>query len=145
MKATIVAGAVVGAVCFSAGLRAQTPEDIVTAFHAALAQGDSVGALQLLDPRVVIFESGDAEMSRDEFASHHLGTDMRYAASTKREVTEIHSEMRGDMAIVISRNAVTGTFGDRDINSRGAETMVLRRSDGDWRIVHIHWSSRRRR
>ncbi len=145
MKATIVAGVVVAAVCFSTGLRAQTPEDVVNAFHAALVQGDSVGALQLLDPRVVIFESGAAEMSRDEFASHHLGADMRYAASTKREVTEIHSEMHGDMAIVISRIAVTGTFGDRDINSRAAETMVLRRSDGVWRIVHIHWSSRRRR
>ncbi len=144
MKTIIVAGAVVGSVVFAGAALAQTPEGVVHAFHAALEQGDSTAALVLLDPCVVVFESGGAEMSREEFAAHHLGADMQFAAATEREITDMNSETHGDMAIVITRSTVSGTFRDREINSRGTETMVLRRSDGEWRIVHIHWSSRRR-
>ena len=52
------------------------PAAVVGAFHQALASGDKQRALDLLDPSVLIFESGGAELSRDEYASHHLGADI---------------------------------------------------------------------
>jgi hypothetical protein len=36
-------------------------------------------------------------------------------------------------------------MGDRDIDSQGAELMVLTRRGGRWMIAAIHWSSRARR
>ncbi len=122
---------------------AQTPEQTVAAFHTAVTGGDSAAAIQLLDPKVVIYESGGAEMSRDEFASGHLKADMQYAMATTRTIVDSHSEIVGDLAVVISRSTVTGTYREREVNSRGTETMVLRRGSNGWRIVHIHWSSRR--
>ncbi len=124
---------------------AQTPAEVVLAFHEAIARVDTSASLEYLDPDVVIFESGGAEMSREEFASHHMGADMEYAAATTREVTETHTTVAGDVAVVMNRTQVTGTYRDREINSTGTETVVLRRGDGNWRIVHIHWSSRRQR
>ena len=38
-----------------------------------------------------------------------------------------------------------GRMGDREINSRGAELVVLAREDGTWKIRAIHWSSRQLR
>ncbi|MFQ5705331.1 MAG: YybH family protein [Gemmatimonadales bacterium] len=120
-----------------------SPADVVDAFHAAVAGGDSSGALSLLLPDVTIFESGGAEMSRDEFASHHLGADMKFAAATTREVTSRQSNQSGDFAWVLSKTQTSGTYGERSINSVGVETMLLKRADQGWRIRHIHWSSRR--
>ena len=62
-----------------------------------------------------------------------------------REVTETQTTVAGDVAVVMNRTQVTGTYRDREINSTGTETVVLRQGDGNWRIVHIHWSSRRQR
>lgn len=122
-----------------------TPREVVRAFHAALAAGDSSRALAMLAPGVVIYESGGVEASRDEYRSHHLGADMTFASATTREVT--HQAMReaGQVAWVISQTATTGTFRDRDINSLGTETMILERTAERWHITHIHWSSRRQR
>ena len=126
-------------------IRAQAPAEVVTAFHEAVARGDTVQALAYLHPDVVIFESGGAEMSRDEFTSGHLGADMAFAAATTREVTNSRTVLEGDIAVVMNRNSTSGMMGDREINSVGVETVVLWRSGGAWTIVHIHWSSRRRR
>jgi len=48
----------------------------------------------------------------------------------------------GDAALALAWTRTTGTFGERQIDSNGVETMVLHRADGQWRIVHVHWSSR---
>ena len=120
-----------------------TPTSIVDAFHAALDSGDREGALEFLAPEVIIFESGGAEMSRDEYASHHLEADMRFSAALRREVVDRQSGISGDSAWVLSKTRTTGTYREREIDSRGTETMVLRRADGAWRIAHVHWSSAR--
>jgi ketosteroid isomerase-like protein len=49
--------------------------------------------------------------------------------------------MQGDMAWVMSVETVSGTNRTRVINSRLIETVILRRMKGQWRIMHIHWSS----
>jgi ketosteroid isomerase-like protein len=121
-----------------------TPVAAVENFHGALAAGDRERALAWLDPEVSIFESGGAERSREEYASHHLQSDMAFASSTKTEILNRETRSSGDVAWVLSRSRTTGTFRGRDVDVEGVETMVLRQDQGRWRIVHIHWSSRRR-
>ena len=120
---------------------AGTPAAAVEGFHSALAVGDRERALAWLDPKVVIFESGGAEMSREEYASHHLESDMAFVAATKAEVVDRQAQAAGDTAWVLSRTRTTGQFHDRPIDADGVETMVLQRDGGQWRIIHIHWSS----
>jgi ketosteroid isomerase-like protein len=91
----------------------------VDGWHAAL-QGDRREAvLERMTTDVTVYESGEAENSRDEYAAHHLDADMSFARAT------------------------AGTFEGNAVSSSGLETMVLRTVDGGWRIAHIHWSSRR--
>ena len=137
---------VIAAASFAAPLSAQSsgsPADLVQAFHAALAAGDSAGALDALDPQVLIYESGGVEASRDEYRSHHIGADMAYASATTRKVTKQSAGQTGNVAWVLSESTTMGTFRDREVNSRGTESMMLRRTAGRWLITHIHWSSRR--
>ena len=115
---------------------------VVEAFHAALAAGDSAGALALLAPDAVILESGDLE-SRAEYAAHHLGADMAFvrAVPSTRITAEVFQD--GSAAWVASVTTSKGVYLGREISSQGAELMVLSRTSAGWRIRAIHWSSRR--
>ena len=125
----------------SAAIDAATPVGTVMAFHAALASGVTDAALMHLSEDVVIFESGGVENSRAEYASHHLEADAAFSAAVPRTLVSRTHGMQGDMAWVMSVETVTGTYRTRAINSRSVETMMLRQVNGQWRIVHIHWSS----
>ena len=126
----------------------QSPEiqvaAVVDAYHAALAAGDSVTALGHLAPDVTILESGGVE-DKEHYRSGHLAADMRFAQAVRRESGEIQVRLLGDVAWAYSTSITQGRIGDRDINSQGAELMVLAREDGAWKIKAIHWSSRQRR
>jgi len=119
------------------------PVDVVRAFYVALAAGDSAAALEMLAPDAVVLEVGGVEASRDEYASHHLRSDIAFISSVTREVTREFSGMEGDIAWVLGEASVRGTFRGRPVDSVVAETMILRRTPSGWRIMHIHWSSRR--
>ncbi len=125
------------------GQEGHNPENVVRAFHEALASGDSVTALELLAEDVLIYESGGVEASREEYRSHHLPADIAFASSTERELTVERSGKSGDVAWVLSRSTTTGTFREQEINSIGTETILLGLTADGWRIQHIHWSSRR--
>lgn len=118
-----------------------TPVGVVTEFHAALTSGNTAAALELLAEDVIIFESGGVESSRAEYASHHLQADAAFSAAVARRLTNRTHGQKGDTAWVMTVETVIGNYRGRAINSRSVETMLLRRVDGQWRIVHIHWSS----
>jgi len=118
-------------------------ESALDGFHAALAAGDRDATLAKLDPAVVIFEAGGAELSRDEYASHHLAGDMEFLAATTTERIDRRTGASGDLVWVLTRTKTTGTWEGKDVASRGTETALLARGPDGWKIVHLHWSSRR--
>lgn len=120
---------------------ADTATDVVNAFHAALKRGDATAALNLMAEDVVIFESGGVERNRAEYATHHLKSDAAFSAATTRTPISQTIASDGNLSSVMSVEFVKGTFRDRPVNSRSVETMVLRKAEGRWRIIHIHWSS----
>jgi len=122
-------------------MRGDSAVDVVNSFHAALKQGQTDAALALMAEDVVIFESGGVESSRAEYAAHHLKADAAFSAGTSRTPVSELVTVEGNLATIMRVELVTGTFKERPINSRSVETMLLRNTDGKWRIVHIHWSS----
>ena len=114
---------------------------VVESFHAALAAGDSTTALSHLAEDVTILESGGVE-DREHYRSGHLAADIRFAQAVPRERGDISVHVLGDVAWTTSQSVSQGQMGEREINSQGAELMVLVRDDGTWRIRAIHWSSR---
>ena len=119
----------------------ETPVGTVSAFHSALKRGNTDAALALMAENALIFESGGVERTRSEYAAHHLKADAAFSASVDRTLVDRSSGKDGDTAWVMSVETIKGSYRNRAINSRSAETMLLRRLDKQWRIVHIHWSS----
>ena len=117
--------------------------EIVDAFHTALATGDRDAVLATLTDTVAIYEQGWVESSKAEYANEHLGEDLKFARSTKSEQTRRTGLLTGDLAFVTTEGHTTGTFEGKPVDSITLETMILRRTSDGWRIVHIHWSSRK--
>jgi uncharacterized membrane protein/ketosteroid isomerase-like protein len=118
-----------------------TPEGVVDGFSAALRAGDEAALRRLLAPNVVIAESGGVERSFAEYAGHHMPADMAFSAAVEFTLEQRDVIAEDDTATAISRSRAEGQFQNRAVHSRMMETMVLRRTNGQWRIVHIHWSS----
>lgn len=120
---------------------AAEPVAIVERFLKALSNNDTKAAGALLDPRVLIYESGNVERSRQEYAAHHLGADAEFLKSAQHHLMSRTGDAVGDLAWVATESRLTAQ-GPKPSDAVSTETMVLRKTVQGWRIVHIHWSSR---
>ncbi len=121
---------------------ARIPADAVDAFHAALRNKDTAGALSLLDRGLVVFEFGAADPTVEAYAFRHLPVDMDVAVATrwKLETRKVGGE--GNERWVLSTYRVTGGQPEgRSIDLTMLETVILRRSGDAFRIAHFHWST----
>ena len=115
---------------------------VVDQFFDALASGNTSAASALLDPTVVIYESGGVERSRREYAAEHLGADAAFLKSARHKMLSRRGDTVGDLAWVATESRLTAQAAEpADIIS--TETMILRKQPGGWRIIHVHWSSRK--
>lgn len=118
------------------------PAKIVDAFAVALASKDERLVRKLLAADALIAEGGGAERSFEEYVHHHMGADMLFMSGVKSKLISRDEFVSGDIAVVISESEVEGSYLTKPVRSRMMETMVLRKSGDDWRIRHIHWSSK---
>lgn len=125
---------------------APTAVDAVAAverFSSALGAGDLSKAGAELDPDVIILESGGAERSRDEYLSRHAKNDADFLKSAMVTLKRRNAQASGDLAWVASESQIHAMKGAEMLMIDATETVVLRKRGDGWRIVHIHWSSRR--
>ena len=113
---------------------------VVLAFHQALETGNQKQARAQLADDVTIFEGGRVERSADEYAHHHMLTDMKYLAAMKSDTLEHQVTILGNTAISASSSQTKGTYNGEERDYQGMETMVLEKQNGEWKIKHIHWS-----
>ena len=66
---------------------------------------------------------------------------MEFTSSIASNRNVIQTIVEGNVGWIVSSTITTGKYKDREINSTGAELMVLRQQNGMWKIVAIHWSS----
>lgn len=121
---------------------ARIPADAVDAFHAALKKKDTAGALSLLDRDLVVFEFGVVDPTVQAYAFSHLPFDIDVAAVSKWDIQTRRVGGEGDIRWVLTSYHVTGKQADGSpIDQTTLETMILHRTSGLFRIVHMHWST----
>ncbi len=117
--------------------------EAVDRFHKALATADTATVEALLHARATVLETGGVE-TRAEYIGGHMRGDMAFAQAVPRERSDIRVTVMGNTAWAVSTSVTTGRYRDRDIDSQGAELMVLVKEGGQWKIAAVHWSSRAR-
>lgn len=119
-----------------------SPVDTAKAFHEAMSSADASKVKTLLDPKVLVLESGGAERSWAEYAAHHLKADMDFLKTVTYKLQRQTGDTVGDLAWVASEARMTGTSKDKPVDIQSMETLVLKRAAAGWKVVHVHWSSR---
>jgi ketosteroid isomerase-like protein len=123
---------------------ASTPEATVEAFAQALRRGDTATLRSLLAPDVLILEGGGAERSAEEYLGGHAVSDAAFLKDAHIQQTARTAKTEGDLAWVATESELHVERDGQPVTLSSAETMLLQKIDGAWRIVHIHWSSARR-
>jgi len=123
---------------------ATTPEATVDAFAQALRRSDTATLRGLLAPDVLILEGGGAERSAEEYLSGHAVSDAAFLKTAHIQQTARTAKTEGDLAWVATESELHVERDGQPVTLGSAETMLLQKIDGAWRIVHIHWSSARR-
>ncbi len=95
----------------------------------------------MLASDVLIFEGGGVERTKAEYEAHHLAADAAFTQAVPAVLTRRSGRAIGPMAWIASEGRTTGTYKGKAVDRVSAETMLLRRTGRDWKIVHIHWSS----
>jgi len=116
------------------------PGKVVKEFHAALKNKNKKTALKQLDDSVLIYEGGGVERSAQEYASHHLMSDMAFMSKMKVKLVEHQVEVFGDFAVSSSRSEIEGVYNKKKIKKTTMETIVLKKHKDKWKIIRIHWS-----
>jgi len=120
---------------------AETPEEKVAAYHQALLDGDIETAKGMLAEDLLLFEDGIAETSLKKYARGHMKADIEFSAKAKRKLESQKSWIEGDTAAVSSTYDVKTKYKGKLYHLKSAETMTLKNIDGQWIIVHVHWSN----
>jgi hypothetical protein len=144
MQCRVILSLVIATITLHASAaQSSAPNDALSSFYAALASGDRTKALALLSPSVAIYESGHVESSREEYGSHHLAGDIAFAKTSTRKVRKHSEKIEGNLAVIWEETETTTSSGSKPGISYGTETALLENVDGQWRITHVHWSSRK--
>jgi ketosteroid isomerase-like protein len=114
---------------------------IAVQLSEAIAAGDVTALRELLAADVLIFESGGVESSLAEYEGHHMPADMAFMKAMNREVLFRQVFVAGDSATVVTRSRIHGEYKEKDVDLFSTETLVLTNLNGQWKVVHIHWSS----
>lgn len=116
---------------------------VASRFHQILSTGDTAGISAVLAPDLRVLEGGGVE-NRQQYYSHHLAADIEFAKAIKEEKTPFSVTCDGNVIWLVSTSTSTGNFRGREVNSVGAELMILSRTPDGWKIRAVHWSSARR-
>lgn len=115
---------------------------VVDRFGKALAASDFKTVQALLESDVLILESGGAERSREEYMGHHAISDAKFLQSAHSQLLRRRARVAGNLAWIGTESELHATKDGKPMTLLSTETMVLRKTGNDWRIAHIHWSSR---
>jgi hypothetical protein len=122
---------------------AETPEERVAAYHQALLDGDIEAAKGMLEKELVLYEDGVPEKSLKHYTKGHLKDDIAFSENAKRKLESQSSWIEDDTATVSSTYDLKTRYKGKRYHLKAAETMTLKNMDGQWVIVHIHWSNHR--
>ena len=114
-------------------------------YDAAFNAKDLEKLASFYHPDVTIYEGGGINNGWIDYRDRHLGPELKAFENLQfgHSNTRVTVLPGGQSAYATSEYSIKAKMRDREIDSRGLETLVLiKGADGVWRIRHSHTSSR---
>ncbi|PYE82922.1 SnoaL-like protein [Winogradskyella epiphytica] len=121
---------------------------VMKTYKDALQSLTTEGTFKLFTKDSEVFESGGVEGSYANYIEHHLGPELGHFE--KFEFSDYEIDVKVDTPYAFTTETYIYTIvlkadekGDaRTIKKKGVATSILKKVDGDWKIIKMHSSSR---
>ncbi len=121
-----------------------TVKSVLSSYKSALEKLDLTGVERLFATDNQVVESGKVEGGYADYRDNHIGPELGHFKSFKFSDYVVTVRMEGPIALATETYRYTIVLKDKPepIERTGVATSVLKKSDGQWRIVSTHSSSR---
>lgn len=117
----------------------------VSAYRSAIAEGSLDKLAAVVEPELTVLEGMHLNRGWADYRDNHIGPEMKeWNSFSVADPSVVTVSVAGDWAYAVSRATYTIVMPEKTVVLDAAETFVLRRRDGAWRVRHVHSSARRR-
>lgn len=120
-------------------------KEILSKYKAALEKLDVTGTDALFATNSQIIESGKVEGTYQDYLAHHIGPELGDFKSFKFDNYKAEVTVTGDYAFAVETYNYTIILkkDETEIKRKGVASSFLKRENGEWKIAHMHNSSRK--
>lgn len=117
---------------------------VLATYKGALEKLDLTGVEALFAADNQVVESGKVEGDYAAYRDHHIGPELGHFKTFRFSGYEVAVRLEGPIALATETYRYTIVLRDKPdpIERQGVATSVLKKIDGDWKIVSTHSSSR---
>lgn len=117
----------------------------VSAYRSAIAEGSLDKLAAVVEPELTVLEGMHLNQGWADYRDNHIGPEMReWKSFSVADPSVVVVTVEGDWAYAVSRATYTIVLPSKTVVLEAAETFVLRRRGGFWRVRHVHSSARKR-
>ena len=120
-------------------------KQILKAYQIKIEQLDTTGVSKLFLKNSSIFESGGSEGTIGHYLEHHLSPELKEFKSFKFNNYTADVQVDGNYAIATEtyNYVIVTAKNNTEIKRYGVATSVLKKTNGEWKILNTHSSSRK--
>jgi uncharacterized protein (TIGR02246 family) len=120
-------------------------KEVLKSYKNALEALDVSDTQHLFAENATVFENGKYEGSYQDYLDNHIGPELGHFEEFIFSDYEVQVRMEGDMAVAYETynyKIVLGGENSRTVERQAVATSVLKKMDGNWKIIQNHGSSR---
>jgi ketosteroid isomerase-like protein len=109
-------------------------------YDRAVQTKDVETVKSLLASDVLLYEHSVRNDGLQDVFENHLKPEILESQDLRLDFSDVRVTSGADLALVTRQYRIRGKLGGKLIDATGNETMVWRKIEGNWKIVHIHYS-----
>ncbi len=109
------------------------------AYDQAVAKKDVDTVRMLLAPEMLLYEHSVRNDGAKDAFENHLKPEI-LEGGLQLSFSDLRVTASSGLGLVTRQYRVKGTFEGKAVDSTGNETQVWKLTDGQWKILHIHYS-----
>jgi ketosteroid isomerase-like protein len=112
----------------------------LSAYDEAFENRDVMALWNLFDEDIVLYEQGTQNVGREDALGKHLAPDLQAFVEMSSNFSDVRIKEMNGMAIRTRHFTVKGKLPSRYFMAQGFETQNWALREGQWKLIHMHWS-----